>query len=586
MDARKTGRSSPRNIRKLLSWTAFALLGGAAAPPAWAAIYNVGPGGAAAGCEAATVEAALALAGATAADDEIRIVNTQTFTIASGLHIVDWQASSQGEVVLSGGWTDCTTPTPSTTPTILRTTTSAPVLELRNGTGQRSIVELRLLRLHDSTATGLVAHGNIELALRSVTVRFNSVHGLRIEAGASVFLDSASAIRENGFASFDQGGGIYCGGATSTMVIDGLIASNGSAFGGGLFATDGCQVLLNPTARFLANHATFGGGARLTGGASLLATAGGALFDGNRADSRGGAIDASDPGTSVDLAGVTLQSNTANALGGALLVENEATAVLRADLVCEDRPLCPSSIVDNALDAGSFFGSAAAILDGGELTLLQTRVGGNRLPDALEKGSVLAVGGASSRLSTESVEIDGNLGARSVIDGSAGAEIRLAFTTVTGNLAAPPASTPSLGVWIVDTDTSAQIFTSIFHPVAGFLAADGAAFTTVDCLITDAMSGLPPGSLVVVADPLLVAPAGAPPRPAPGSPAIDFCDTAFYAPTVGDLDGRARGHDHPLNPDGQPGVAGGRQDAGAHELWELFADGFATGNTSRWSSSS
>lgn len=567
---------------QLLALTLFA----SAAPPLRAAIYNVGPGGPAAGCEAATVEAALALAAATAANDEIRIVNTQTFTVPGGLHVVDWESSIRGELILSGGWPDCATTTPSTMATSMRTTTSSPVLELRNSLSQRSIVELRRLRLYDSTATGLVVRGSVELRLQSVTVRLNSVHGVEIHDGASVYLDPTSAIRDNGFAGFDQGGGIYCGGATSRLVIDGLLASNASAFGGGLFAAEGCEVLLNPSARLLDNRANFGGAVELTLGAQLIETAGGALLENNRADQSGGAIYASGSGTSVDLAGVTLRHNSAAALGGGVLVDTQATVVLRADVGCQGRPLCPSVIIDNALDAGGFYGSAAAVLDGGELTLLQSRVAGNRLPDGLENGSVLAVGGTNSRLFAESLEIDGNLGARSAVDGSSGAQIRLAFTTVTGNLATPLSLTPSLGVWIVDAGTSAQILTSVFHPVAGFLAADGAEFSTVDCLITQSVAGLPPGSLVVVADPELVATAGGPPRPAPGSPAIDFCDTFFYTPTVGDLDGRARGHDHPLDPDGQPGAAGGRQDAGAHELWELFADGFASGDTSRWSASS
>ncbi|MBP9147012.1 MAG: hypothetical protein KBI44_21250 [Thermoanaerobaculia bacterium] len=55
---------------------------------------------------------------------------------------------------------------------------------------------------------------------------------------------------------------------------------------------------------------------------------------------------------------------------------------------------------------------------------------------------------------------------------------------------------------------------------------------------------------------------------------------------LGGLDGRARGHDVPINPQALPGPAGAEavQDLGAYEFRELFADGFASGATSAWSS--
>jgi hypothetical protein len=110
-------------------------------------------------------------------------------------------------------------------------------------------------------------------------------------------------------------------------------------------------------------------------------------------------------------------------------------------------------------------------------------------------------------------------------------------------------------------------------------------FTQVDCLVTSTTTGLPAGAeFVTVVDPQYLDLLEGDLRPRPGSPAVDYCDTFRYVPTQADILLAGRSHDHPLNPNGFPGVAGGVQDAGAYEQHELFADGFETGDTSRWSS--
>lgn len=80
---------APRTLARARRTAAGLALAVVAAVPAEAAIYNVGPGGAGAGCEASTVEAAVALAAATGVADEIRVVNTQTFNLPAGLHLTD-----------------------------------------------------------------------------------------------------------------------------------------------------------------------------------------------------------------------------------------------------------------------------------------------------------------------------------------------------------------------------------------------------------------------------------------------------------------------------------------------------------------
>jgi hypothetical protein len=91
------------------------------------------------------------------------------------------------------------------------------------------------------------------------------------------------------------------------------------------------------------------------------------------------------------------------------------------------------------------------------------------------------------------------------------------------------------------------------------------------------------GTSVVAVDPRFAAPAQGDLHLHPQSPAVDFCNIAAYAPAHGDGDGQARGFDLGSNPNGTPGVPGGLFDLGFDEVRPLFADGFETGGTSRWS---
>jgi hypothetical protein len=52
---------------------------------------------------------------------------------------------------------------------------------------------------------------------------------------------------------------------------------------------------------------------------------------------------------------------------------------------------------------------------------------------------------------------------------------------------------------------------------------------------------------------------------------------------VADFDVEDRPYDVPFNANGSPGVGGGTYDLGADEVRPTFADGFESGNTSRWS---
>jgi hypothetical protein len=225
------------------------------------------------------------------------------------------------------------------------------------------------------------------------------------------------------------------------------------------------------------------------------------------------------------------------------------------------------------------------VANGAQLRLYQTSLGANGIDLDEPYGSVLYAEGAGSSIRTESVEVWGSGGASAVFQAESGASLDVAYTTVALNRYVSGGSiVDAQGMRLGGTGTEGRIYTSIFHPTGQFVATNGASFGTVDCLITSTAIGLPAfASEVYTANPGYNDLGGGDLRVGSESPAVDFCDTFLYAPTQADLDGRARGYDVPGNPNGSPGPVGGRYDAGAYELHVLFADGFETGNTSRWS---
>jgi hypothetical protein len=216
----------------------------------------------------------------------------------------------------------------------------------------------------------------------------------------------------------------------------------------------------------------------------------------------------------------------------------------------------------------------------------QARVIGNVVPEPEGFGSVFyaATGG---ELRTESVRVFGNLGANRVFQVASGGNLRVAFTTAARNryLDAEAQPVEAFAIWAGGTGTVAKALSSIFHPTAGYFV-EGQVDEQFDCLITETTLGLPgSASFAFVVDPAYNDLVAGDLRMSGNSPAVDFCDTVFFTPTVGGIDGRPRGYDVPGNPQGNPGPGGGLQDVGAYELGSLFVDGFASGTTGAWSDS-
>lgn len=557
----------------------------ALAMPVSAAIINVGPGGAGAGCEAADIPAALAIADNSSAADEIRLVTTQIFTLSAGLHLTDW--SAYGALTISGGWDSCTDGTAGITRSRIRYTGSAPVIEIDTTAGGSSQVTLKTITLEDSAGRGLLVQGNSTVDLLRVLVEGNGGGGLRVEGGASVYLDDATTIQVNGPAA--EGGALRCSGTGTGITSAADMRNNQAELGGAIYATTGCEVLLEVGADVRDNVASGvragdGGGVYATGGA-LVSAFGPVSFSSNSAGGYGGGIAAWGTNSLVILLGVSVDRNDAG-VGGAGLYAAEGGRIAVGDSSCAGT-VCPTVISLNELLPGSGDGSAAMALDGGVIDITQSHVRSNVVDEDEPNGSVFHAFGVGSAIRTESVAVYDNTGADRVFEAASGGLVRAAFTTVARNryFNSVGALVEALGIHVSGSASEARSYTSIYHPTAGFYVGPEVSDFQFDCLIVQTSSGLPASaSEVYVTNPGYLNLTGNL-RVNDSSPAVDFCDTFYFQPTVADLDGRTRSYDHPLNPAANPGPFGAAsiQDAGAYEQRELLSDGFETGNTSRWS---
>lgn len=571
-----SNRSARRAALVAIATTAIGL------PALRAAIIRVGPVGDPA-CDQNTIALALFQAAFNGENDEIRLARNLTYA-NQYLHLT----SFPDLLTIRGGYDDCADDAPNGS-TEVTGRTDQPVVEI-DGTTASNVV-LHGLRL-------VVPAGGVSEVVRveqagQVTIPFGVLTGgqdggLTIQGAAARAELGFSALVENneGFS----GGGVECG-TGGAIEISGVVRNNtASANGGGIFAVESCQITLLNGAWVQSNEAGFdGGGIYLGSGADLVSTggagAGARIFD-NVAGDQGGGIFAQMAATSALLRNTWIKGNLAGNAGGGLYAFNQASIVtdrLAGD--CLDPVRC-SVLSENELEDGTS-GSAAYAAGGATITLNQTFVEGNVVPEPQAFGSVLYATGVGSQVKTESVQIWGNTGADTVFEAQAAALAWATFTTSGLNPWDDGGTPREANGFYLGNDGDGRINTSVFWPTAGHTVstATGSMFTQVDCLVTSTMTGLPAGAeFVTLVDPQYLDPLDGDLRPRAGSPVVDYCDTFRYAPTQADILFAGRGHDHALNPNGAPGVSGGVQDAGAYEQHELFADGFESGDTSRWSS--
>lgn len=560
-------------------------LGLAAALLVWCAAtaradtFPVGPG-----CSHTTLASAVLAAWLTPGDDLIKI--TAALTNQAAL-FDDFAPGVRGAVTVRGGYTSCADATSSGRTVVDGTATQA-VVTVETTSQSQSRVILENLELSGGLRGVSVAAGG-ELVLRNVRIADNEESGAYVGPDGTLTADGATEIVHNGWLSTPPawGGGISCVGGY--LDLDGAIEDNRAENGAGVAMSSGCVADLRPGASVSGNEADFfGGGFHLGSGSLLVGDGDGTAIEiaGNSATSGGGIYAVGS--VTVLLQDASLSDNFATEEGGALHAHAGAQVHVLRNQGCEGDLVPCNRIVGNELaDFSTGTGTAVYASDAfvrlSGLAIRQNSSGIFTFP------TLLYVRGATGELQLENLAISGNW-ADILIWADAGATVFGGYLSSTRNVFrpshVPPAPQPPLEESTISVSGEAGFYSSIFMDHGGFSAGPGASLVA-DCLLVSTMDGIAGGTFVLVADPQFLDPDGGNLHLPPTSPAVDYCDEAVYPfPGGPDGDGETRDVDHPSNPDGSPGVAGGRFDIGYDEVQasssEIFSDGFESGSTGAW----
>ncbi len=300
--------------RRLIGLMLAGLLG--LSPIARGGIIRVGTG---AGCDASTVQQGVDLAQAQAGPDTIQLADTVFFENV----VIDGMISSD-LIIIKGSFDGCSN-SPGTLTGLFGLSSLPAAVRLVRGAG----VVLSDLQVTNPGYTAIRVRSDSELTLENAFVTQSGI-GVSVGRG-SLVVDASSQITDN--HSTFSGAGIRCDPTnpnTASVFVAGLVAGNSTTeSGGGIWATDGCQVTLAGAA-FWSNVATDGGGAiYLDQGAQLttIPTSVTNVFRTNSAE-RGGAIYARDAGTSIDLDDASIHDNQA-VRGGGIYTQSAAQATLK-----------------------------------------------------------------------------------------------------------------------------------------------------------------------------------------------------------------------------------------------------------------
>ncbi len=552
------------------------------APGVRAATYAVGSG-----CPHTTIATAVLAAWLTPEDDLIKI--TQDLTNQSVV-LDDFKISVRGKVTIRGGYTSCADTTASGRSTI-DGIASNPLVTVETSSQTSSVVVLENLVLEGSGVRGIEVTAGGHLTLDNVMVQDNLGGGVRVGSNGTLATDASSAIEHNGWGGAfppATGGGILC--ESGHLDLRGLVYNNRAELGGGIAMYSGCSAELRPGLWIEGNQAlSNGGGLYLVGGSVVLGNGNGTpIVFWNNSGERGGGLYAA--GATAVLQDAWFTANLADLQGGAIHASGGAVVNVSAAAGCADAPLQSCNRIELNLLTTNGEGSAV-YANGAEVTLRRQRLDRNQNEPGIVaemQPSLLYVTGASGLLTLENLQLWNNRAVEIVAVAGGASAVGGYLSSARNSYVYPGGIAPSV-IQVSGTGTDAAFYSSIFWDHQGFFLAGPSPSLLVDCLIVNTAHGVPAGSLFIRTDnPQFLGADAGNLHLASSSPAVDFCDEAVYPfPGAPDVDGQARGIDHPANPNGSPGFSGGTFDIGFDEvpsgiLADIFRDDFDAGNTAAW----
>ena len=495
-------------------------------------------------------------------------------------------------LTLAGGYASCASSEPTNFESNLFGTGAAPVLSVNSSGAQELVIErLRISQGNGTHGGGLSVNGPI-----TVRVRDSDFFSNDAELGGAVSLDGGAGLEmENvsmtGNTAGDRGGAFWCfdGGWVHGLggnVFEGNLADS---LGGAGFL-DGCTGLFEGAHAFTNNSAISGGAIVASSDLTLRSTAGGRItFTGNRGDldvasfRYGGAIYSF--GGHLTVLDVTFENNRlgeANQLAcGGAVTTTSSETKLRIASTSADCDGNSCSIFD--ANRGDA-GAAICIARAETAEIVRTRLVGHTAYDGLPASSVIDIGALSSVPETL---IDGSiLGDNSsstvLRKVEAPGDLTIAYSTFAQNRNA----TTAIDVYAPEVGQSpgqTQLLSSILweFPETDILSSDENVQT--ECLLLSETDTVPLPIFWIDSDPRFLSPGSKDYRLASSSPAIDFCPAGSYMALDRDIDHGRRGIDQA----GTPNAGAGRvYDIGADEFNSdatLLEDGFESGDTSAWS---
>lgn len=501
--------------------------------------------------------------------DEIRLTNTVTYTgNSNGSYVLtDWSSTGAGELTLVGGYPDCFGAVSGRT---FIGDTANEIFEVNTNNESSSVVTFRNIQMSSTSATrALVAVGGAVVTLDNVLVSSNQ-SGIVVSGGAFLEVLDNTLIQFNGNTNNILGGGIYCTGSGSAVILRGRMHRNQGLRGGNLHIRTGCYLEIKDNVRIEGRgtiaglDAVEGGGLYVDNGGEVFADgrANRVIFDGNVAEN-GGAIYINGTGSFVLLQNTHINGSEAED-GAAIFAKGGGTSTQQ--LIMDQTTDCGLLFRCSEIQNARYLNSVVAVEE--SMIQLQRTV----IEQSEYLGNNLAAG-----LITSYTDSKVRLNRVGMIRNEAYAMLRhtsndlfeVSHLTVAENSWTFDGSHSRVAVVLAGT---LNIQNSLITDSLGIDDRSAGASYTGGCNLIDNDSDWPSG-LYYLGAAQLINPAAGDARQVAESAGVDMClqDTFSWSSEV-DIENQDAPVNENTNPQGMPGQAGGLYDAGFDEVYDNIGD--------------